>query len=625
MNYSQIEKESLAQAWGMSIHRYYLLGIQFDSYTDYQPVVPIYSGHRRGNARVERHRLKVQGFQYEMKYLPGKENPFDYQSRHPLPLETYSTQQLEDMVIDMDDELCINKIITDDLPDAVILPMIQTATKQDHTMQKLIKAIQKWYTGNDPDLKPYKHVFQELSLAQGVILRGDKLVIPEAEFIPISSSLRETIVDLAHQGVVKCKQLLRSRLWFPDLDKMVERKVAGCLACQATTYTPSRDPLKPSPLPDRPWQKIDIDLWGPLPSGEHVIVMVDEYSRYPEVEFVHSTSAAAVVPHVDKIFTTHGFPEQIKTDGGPPFNGIDTHQFQQYMKWAGIKHILVSPEDPKANGLADNFMKVVKKVWHTSHIEKKNFKQELFKYLRHYRATPHTSTGRAPSEIMFNRKIRTRLPAYQEPAHDPQLRAQHDKSKATQKYYKDAKSNVKPHNILIGDKVLLLQKESKTQSRYDPHPYQVTAIKGSQIAAQRDGKVRLRDAKMFKKVCANQPQPYFNQRYPLDRHREDPSHFSWAGRPTVPAPLIAAQPTTPVAIQPVAQHTPRTVPLATKLNLTQMAEQDASPPSGPRQMQGKQYHYPNRHLDPNIDVTLLPGDRKRHPPRVYDAKTGSWQ
>ena len=151
MNYSQIKKESLAQAWGMNIHRYYLLGIQFDSYTDHQPLVPIYSGRRRGNARVEHHRLKVQGFQYEMKYRPGKENPCDYQSRHPLPLETYSAQQLEDMVIDMDDELCINKIITDDLPDAVTLPMIQTATEQDPTLQKLINDIQKGYTGNDPD------------------------------------------------------------------------------------------------------------------------------------------------------------------------------------------------------------------------------------------------------------------------------------------------------------------------------------------------------------------------------------------------------------------------------------------------------------------------------------------
>ena len=39
--YSQTEKESLAQSWGMNIHRYYLLGIPFDSYTDHQPLIHI--------------------------------------------------------------------------------------------------------------------------------------------------------------------------------------------------------------------------------------------------------------------------------------------------------------------------------------------------------------------------------------------------------------------------------------------------------------------------------------------------------------------------------------------------------------------------------------------------------
>ena len=97
--------------------------------------------------------------------------------------------------------------------------------------------------------------------------------------------------------------------------------------------------------------------------------MIDEYSRYPEVELVSSTSAQAVVPHIDKIFTTHVFPETMKTDGGPPFNGNDSHTYQQNMKWAGVKPKVVSPED---NGLAENFMKVIRKVWHIANIEKKN-------------------------------------------------------------------------------------------------------------------------------------------------------------------------------------------------------------------------------------------------------------
>ena len=40
--YSQIEKKSLAQAWGMTTHRYYLLGIPFESHTDHQPPPPPY-------------------------------------------------------------------------------------------------------------------------------------------------------------------------------------------------------------------------------------------------------------------------------------------------------------------------------------------------------------------------------------------------------------------------------------------------------------------------------------------------------------------------------------------------------------------------------------------------------
>ena len=99
--------------------------------------------------------------------------------------------------------------------------------------------------------------------------------------------------------------------------------------------------------------------------------MIDEYTRYPEVEFTKSTSAQAVIPHIDWVFSTHGFPDSVKTDGGPPFNGSGSHEYQMYMKWAGVKTIVVSPEGPEANGLAENFMKPLSKVWDTAHIEGK--------------------------------------------------------------------------------------------------------------------------------------------------------------------------------------------------------------------------------------------------------------
>lgn len=94
-----------------------------------------------------------------------------YQSRHPLPLSHYTDRELNDMVIDQGDELCISKIVTDDLPDAVTLKMVQQATQQDPVMQRLIVFINRGYITDDKALQDYRQVFQELSHWDGVILR----------------------------------------------------------------------------------------------------------------------------------------------------------------------------------------------------------------------------------------------------------------------------------------------------------------------------------------------------------------------------------------------------------------------------------------------------------------------
>ena len=71
-------------------------------------------------------------------------------------------------------------------------------------------------------------VFHELTYIDQVLLRGDRLVLPDAELGPGSGSLRQLVVDNAHeghQGIVKCKRLLRAKVWFPGMDAMMERKV----------------------------------------------------------------------------------------------------------------------------------------------------------------------------------------------------------------------------------------------------------------------------------------------------------------------------------------------------------------------------------------------------------------
>ena len=136
-------------------------------------------------------------------------------------------------------------------------------------------------------------------------------------------------------GIVKTKQLLRSKVWFPGIDRHVENLVADSLPCQACLSRATRDPLKMSPLPKGPWIQVSADMCGPFPTGELVLVVLDAYSRYPEVEIVKSTSAEAVVLALERMFAIHGIPEEVKTDNGTPFQ---SDAFARFSKEKGFIH-----------------------------------------------------------------------------------------------------------------------------------------------------------------------------------------------------------------------------------------------------------------------------------------------
>ena len=127
-------------------------------------------------------------------------------------------------------------------------------------------------------MSPYLKLKDELAVYQGNVLRKSRIILP--------FSLRDRAVDLAHrghQGVVKTKSLLREKVWFPGIDVMVEDKVKACLPCQATnTHGSERcTSLRVSPLPDAPWQELSVDFIGPFPTGESLIVVIDDFSRFP--------------------------------------------------------------------------------------------------------------------------------------------------------------------------------------------------------------------------------------------------------------------------------------------------------------------------------------------------------
>lgn len=119
-----------------------------------------------------------------------------------------------------------------------------------------------------------------------------------------------------------------------------------------------REPLKMSPLPNGPWERLSADFCGPLSSGDYLFVIIDEYSRYPVVEILRSVSANATIPVLDNVTSMFGIPKVVKTDNGSPFN---SKQFAQYAEYIGFEHRKITPHWPRANAQAEAFNKPLMK------------------------------------------------------------------------------------------------------------------------------------------------------------------------------------------------------------------------------------------------------------------------
>ena len=120
------------------------------------------------------------------------------------------------------------------------------------------------------DFQSFEKVKDELCTVPNLVLRRHKIVI--------SKVLREKVVGVAdesHKGIIKTKAMIREKVWFLKIDRVVENKVKSCLACQVTTPRNEREPLQISELPKAPWNELSINFGlAPTASSEHLLVLI---------------------------------------------------------------------------------------------------------------------------------------------------------------------------------------------------------------------------------------------------------------------------------------------------------------------------------------------------------------
>ena len=77
-------------------------------------------------------------------------------------------------------------------------------------------------------------------------------------------------------------------------------------------------------------------------------MLVDQYSKWPEVCVIDSTRFQKL-PVLDRTFATHGIPEEVVHDGGPPYN---SEEWRRYARETGFRIRPCKPEHPQSNGLS---------------------------------------------------------------------------------------------------------------------------------------------------------------------------------------------------------------------------------------------------------------------------------
>nr|XP_034836883.1 uncharacterized protein K02A2.6-like [Maniola hyperantus] len=250
-NYSQLDKEALAIFFGITKHHQYVFGRQFILRTDHQPLSFIF-GKKCGipqtaASRLQRWAARLSAYDFTVEFVRSSDNgPADALSRLPLPCQRATPSECVSYVQLMEDNLPIS------------FKDVSKETKRDPLLSKIVGYVMFGWPSSvagGEEEKAYSARRHEIVLELGCLIYKYRIIIPPSLRTEVLKEIHE-----GHLGINKMKNVSRSYVYWPSLDRDIEDLCRQCEACRVVRDSPPRATLHPWEYPLCPWQRVHADF-----------------------------------------------------------------------------------------------------------------------------------------------------------------------------------------------------------------------------------------------------------------------------------------------------------------------------------------------------------------------------
>lgn len=401
-NYSTTEKECLAIVWAVVKFRPYLYGRPFIVVTDHHALCWLTS-LKDPSGRLGRWALRLQEFDITVLYKSGRKHAdADALSRCALPIS-------DDAGVSPDE---ISALISYDTR--------SFAAEQLHDPQvfKLMRHLDNTLPSSD---RKFVRKSRHFVLRDGVLYRknyasdGNRylLVIPKHLWKDVLQSLHDD-PTAGHLGFFKTYERVRQRYFWVRLYTYVYKYVTSCPQCQRrkAPTSPPAGLLQPLPPPEHPFDRVGIDLFGPLPASPSknrwVIVAIDHLTRYVVTAALPTGSSAEIANFfIQHILLIYGAPRVLISDRGRSFLA---RLLQDIFAACSVVHRFTSGYHPQTNGLTERFNHTLADMLSFYISAEHTNWDTLLPYLTFaYNTAVQSTTGYSPFRLMFGQEALSTL------------------------------------------------------------------------------------------------------------------------------------------------------------------------------------------------------------------------